>query len=113
LSLMHQGVAIYGRTLGDCGLYKLYHTLSTRLGLEIEVIDYLLSESGIAGPTPAAAPAAPAPPRPTGGPRKAKAASDAAGLIAAHFEAAVHELQVSLSYAQHQYPDTPRSRLLV
>jgi len=32
---------------------------------------------------------------------------------AAHFEAAVQELQVSLSYAQHQYPDTPVSRLLV
>ena len=27
LSLMHQGVAIYGRTLGDSGIYKLYHTL--------------------------------------------------------------------------------------
>jgi len=113
LSLMHQGVAIYGRTLGDCGLYKLYHTLSTRLGLEIEVIDYLLSESGIAGPATAAAPVAPPPPRVSGGPRKTKAATDAAGLIAAHFEAAVHELEASLSYAQHQYPNTPLSRLLV
>src|SRR2546421_4478435 len=80
LSLMHQGVAIYGRTLGDCGIYKLYHTLSTRLGLEIEVIDYLLSESGISGPAPAAAaPVVPAPLRSSGGrgghggPRKAKA----------------------------------------
>ena len=113
LSLMHQGVAIYGRTLGDSGIYKLYHTLALRLGLEIDVIDYLLADSGLAGgeasskesPAPAAAAAQ--------GARKAKNATDAAGLIAAHFEAAVHELQVSLQYAQHQYPDTPVSRLLV
>ena len=114
LSLMHQGVAIYGRTLGDCGIAKLYHTLSTRLGLEVEVIDYILGESGITQPAAAVAadgavPTAAAP----GGRRKAKAATDAAGLIAAHFEAAVHELRVSLTYAQHQYPDTPLSRLLV
>jgi Tfp pilus assembly PilM family ATPase len=108
LSLMHQDVAIYGRTLGDCGLLRLYHTLSSRLGLEIEVIDYMLSDSGIAGVsvTPAEGAAAP-------GRRKGKAAIDAPGLIAAHFEAAVHELHVSLTYAQHQYPDTPLSRLLV
>ena len=116
LSLMHRGVAIYGRTLGDSGIGKLYLTLAARLGLETDVIDYLLADSGLGGAagatasqrdggTPAAAPA-PATPR-------AKAATDAAGLIAAHFEAAVHELRVSLSYAQHQYPDTPLSRLLV
>jgi Tfp pilus assembly PilM family ATPase len=102
LSLMHQGVAIYGRTLGDSGIHKLYHTLATRLGLEIEVIDYLLADSGLTT-EPAAATA----------PKKGKNAKDAAGLIAAHFEAAVQELQVSLTYAQHQYPDTPLSRLLV
>ena len=110
LSLMHQGVAIYGRTLGDCGILRLYHTLSSRLGLEVDVIDYMLSDTGISGAVSAAAegtaPAVPAP-------RKGKAATDAAGLIAAHFEAAVHELHVSLTYAQHQYPDTPLSRLLV
>ena len=113
LSLMHQDVAIYGRTLGDCGLLRLYHTLSARLGLEIEVIDYLLSDSGITGAV-VAAPAEPSPmPVPVPARRKAKAATDAAGLIAAHFEAAVHELHVSLTYAQHQYPDTPLSQLLV
>jgi Tfp pilus assembly PilM family ATPase len=108
LSLMHQDVAIYGRTLGDCGLLRLYHTLSSRLGLEIEVIDYMLSDSGVVGVSGAPAEGAAAPAR-----RKGKAATDAAGLIAAHFEAAVHELHVSLTYAQHQYPDTPLSRLLV
>jgi Tfp pilus assembly PilM family ATPase len=112
LSLMHQGVVIYGRTLGDSGLHKLYATLAGRLGLDGEVIDYLLSDTGLVGgheqpgakeaPAPSAAAA-----------RTTKNATDAAGLIAAHFEAAVHELQVSLSYAQHQYPDTPLSRLLV
>jgi Tfp pilus assembly PilM family ATPase len=112
LSLMHQGVAIYGRTLGDSGLHKLYATLAGRLGLDCDVIDYLLSDTGLAagheqpGAKDATAPSAPAA-------RKTKNATDAAGLIAAHFEAAVHELQVSLSYAQHQYPDTPLSRLLV
>jgi type IV pilus assembly protein PilM len=109
LSLMHQGVAIYGRTLGDCGISKLYHTLTGRLGLEIEVIDYLLADSGLTAHD--AAPGEGAPPAPAA--KKGKNAKDAAGLIAAHFEAAVHELQVSLTYAQHQYPDTPLSRLLV
>jgi Tfp pilus assembly PilM family ATPase len=110
LSLMHQGVAIYGRTLGDCGISKLYHTLATRLGLEIEVIDYLLADSGLAtGEAGAAATTTDAAPAP----KKGKNAKDAAGLIAGHFEAAVHELQVSLTYAQHQYPNTPLNRLLV
>lgn len=108
LSLMHQGVAIYGRTLGDCGISKLYHTLATRLGLEMEVIDYLLADSGLTREGSGAAPEAG-----KATPVKGKNATDAAGLIAAHFEAAVHELEVSLSYAQHQYPDTPLSRLLV
>ena len=114
LSLMHQGVAIYGRTLGDSGISKLYQTLAGRLGLEIEVIDYMLSDSGLAARSGAsAAHQDGAAHGPSHGVRKAKTATDAAGLIAAHFEAAVHELQVSLTYAQHQYPDTPLSRLLV
>lgn len=109
LSLMHDGVAVYGRTLGDSGIHKLYHTLATRLGLEIDVIDYLLADSGLTG-TEAVAHAKDAA---ASAPRKTKVATDAAGLIAAHFEAAVHELQVSIAYAQRQYPDTPLSRLLV
>ena len=111
LSLMHRGVAIYGRTLGDSGIGKLYQTLAARLGLETDVIDYILSDSGLAG-AGAVAGAAPHGEAPAAGGRKAKP-TDAAGLIAAHFEAAVQELQVSLSYAQHQYPNTPLSRLLV
>jgi Tfp pilus assembly PilM family ATPase len=112
LSLMYQGVVIYGRTLGDSGLHKLYATLTGRLGLDGEVIDYLLSDTGLAaGHEKPGAADAPAPSAAVA--RKTKNATDAAGLIAAHFEAAVHELQVSLSYAQHQYPDTPLSRLLV
>jgi Tfp pilus assembly PilM family ATPase len=122
LSLMHQGVVIYGRTLGDSGIFKLYHTLASRLGLEIDVIDYLLADSGLdtaesqgdAAPVvePGAAPAVAAT-EDLGARRKGKPATDARGLISAHFEAAMHELQVSLTYAQHQYPDTPLSRLLV
>jgi Tfp pilus assembly PilM family ATPase len=101
LSLMHQGVVIYGRTLGDGGVCKLYQTLANRLGLEEDVIDYLLGETGVgdAGPEGAA--------------DKRRAPVDAAGLIAAHFEAAVQELQVSLTYAQHQYHETAVSRLLL
>lgn len=109
LSLMHEGVTVYGRTLGDSGIRKLYHTLATRLGLEIDVIDYLLADSGLAG-TEAVACAIDAP---ASAPRKTKVAADAAGLVAAHFEAAINELQVSIAYAQRQYPDTPLSRLLV
>ena len=108
LSLMHQGVAIYGRTLGDSGIFKLYHTLDTRLGLEADVIDYMLSDTGLTAAADGSGAA-----RQTSGSRNGKNATDAVGLIAAHFEAAVQELQVSLSYAQHQYPDTPVSRLLV
>ena len=113
LSLMHQGVAIYGRTLGDSGIYKLYHTLGSRLGLEAEVIDYLLSDTGVAAAGDGSGAARPATGAGAGASRNGKNATDAVGLIAAHFEAAVQELQVSLSYAQHQYPDTPVSRLLV
>jgi Tfp pilus assembly PilM family ATPase len=120
LSLMHRGVVIYGRALGDSGIFKLYHTLAGRLGLEIDVIDYLLADSGLdtaEGAGDAAPVAAPGPAavvtEDLGVRRKAKTATDARGLISAHFEAAMRELQVSLTYAQHQYPDTPLSRLLV
>ena len=101
LSLMYQGVVIYGRTLGDGGVSKLYQTLSGRLGLEADVIDYLLAESGLGDAGTLASPA------------QRKAPVDAAGLIAAHFEATVQELKVSLGYAQHQYPETSVSRVLL
>jgi Tfp pilus assembly PilM family ATPase len=130
LSLMHQGVAIYGRVLGDSGIYKLYHTLASRLGLEIEVIDFLLADSGLGasheGSPPGGADGVTSGTDPASvsygartsagkalGIRKAKAPTDAASLIAAHFEAAMRELEVSITYAGHQYPDTPISRLLV
>ena len=113
LSLMHQGVAIYGRTLGDSGIGKLYQTLAGRLGLEVDVIDYLLADSGLSGAEAAAHTDTAAATAHAAAPARRAKPTDAAGLIAAHFEAAVHELQVSLSYAQHQYPDTPLSRLLV
>jgi Tfp pilus assembly PilM family ATPase len=100
LMLMHQGVVIYARTLTEGGIHKLYQTLAARLELEEEVIDYLLAESGLGDAGPEA-----------GSPRRP--AVDAAGLIAAHFEAAVQELKASLTYAQHQYHETAVSRLLL
>ena len=101
LGLMYRGVVIYGRTLGDGGVSKLYQTLATRLGLETDVIDYLLAESGLGDAGTLATPV------------QRKAPVDAAGLIAAHFEAAVQELKVSLVYAQHQYSETAVSRVLL
>ena len=101
LNLMHQGVVIYGRTLGDGGICKLYQTLRNRLGLEEDVIDYMLDESGLGDVAP------------DRGAEPRRGPADAAGLIAAHFEAAVQELRVSLTYAQHQYHETSVSRLLL
>lgn len=101
LSLLHQGVVIYARSLPDGGVCKLYQTLRARLNLDAEVIDYLLAESGLGDAGSTQSPAQRKPP------------ADAAGLIAAHFEAAVQELKVSLQYARHQYPETSVSRLLV
>ena len=110
LGLMHQGVVIYGRTLGDGGICKLYQTLANRLGLEEDVIDYLLGESGLGDAGTGGAGTGGAGAKHAG---KARGPADAAGLIAAHFEAAVQELRVSLSYAQHQYHETAVSRLLL
>ena len=101
LNLMHRGVVIYGRTLADGGIAKLYQTLAHRLEVEEEVVDYLLGESGVGDTAPQAAA------------DKRRGPVDAAGLIAAHFEAAVQELQVSLTYAQHQYHESAVSRLLL
>ena len=109
LILMHQGVVIYTRTLGDAGLSRLYQTLGARLGLESDVIDYLLADSGLTQVGEGAGNGAGV----AGAVAARKGPNDAAGLIAAHFEAAVQELQVSLKYARHQYPDTPVSRLLM
>jgi Tfp pilus assembly PilM family ATPase len=111
LILLNEGVVIYTRSLADSGISRLYQTLGTRLRLEVEVIDYLLAESGLTQPP--AAGAAGAGGGGNGASSAAKGPNDAAGLIVAHFEAAVQELQASLKYARHQYPDTPVSQLLL
>ena len=106
LGVMHQGVVVYIRTLGDGGVNRLYQSLSTRLTLEEDVIDYLLGESGVGDAGPLGGP-------PGGSQDERRAPADASGLIAAHVEAAAQDLGVSFQYAQHQYHERTVSRLLL
>ncbi len=96
LSLLHEGVIVYGRTLADSSLGHLYDALIGRLRLEPDVAEHLLSEAGA---------------------EQSSAARDlpeeAAALMSAQVETTAAELRVSFSYVQHQYSETAVTRLLI
>jgi Tfp pilus assembly PilM family ATPase len=129
LSLLHQGAVIYGRVLADAGVAHLHTALARRLGLDDEVIEYLLAEVGFGRDASAGGGEfqelqelqelqEPRQEPQTGGDGEAEAddfetPDDALALLAAHADGVARELQVSFSYATHQYPDAPITKVLL
>ena len=100
LSLIHCGAIIYGRVLADGGLGTLHHTLVRRLNLELDVVDYLLTEVGLSVRLPVGDDDQTDP----NGEEAIDLPEDARGLLAAHIDGLVRELLASFSYASRQYP---------
>jgi Tfp pilus assembly PilM family ATPase len=105
LSLLHQGAVVYGRVLADGGVAHLHAALARRLGLDGEVIDYLLGEVGLADDGNAGGD--------EDGGGGSDAPDDARALLAGYADGVARELQVSFSYATHQYPDAAVAKLLL
>ena len=99
LVMLHGGAVVYARPLAEGGMLALYEMLRTRLNLEGEVIDYLISEVGLAGAK--------------SGDEGVALPPQARDLLASHLDALVRELTISLSYVTHEYPDAPLARLLL
>lgn len=100
LILTYQGVVVYERIMADAGTGKLSESVSERLGLAADSVDYLLAEVGLAPPTEAAAEDA--------------ASFDAVmGVIRAHVDAICAELASPFSYAAGQYPGAAADGLLL
>jgi type IV pilus assembly protein PilM len=100
LLIVRQGVIVYDRLLVGAGLNNLKQMLFNRFGLTSEAIEFVFKEIGLA----------PAPENQ--GPSRERL-MDAVKLISSHFEQIIKDVQVSLTYASHQYPDSPPDRLLL
>ena len=99
LSLIHQGIVTFNRRIPDGAMGPLHASLGTTLGLEHDVIEYLLDEesSGTATSNEQSAP------MPDVGSR----------LISSFVDAVVKELSLSFNYASNQYPHAEVSKLLL
>jgi Tfp pilus assembly PilM family ATPase len=97
-------MVVYARGLGDSTLSRVSGGLAKQLGLEADVVDYVLGELGllsadaIAQANGAAAIALP---------------GDARNLLVGFAEGVVRELLVAFSYVARQYLDASVTRLLL
>jgi Tfp pilus assembly PilM family ATPase len=72
--------------------------LKKQLDLDPDEIDYLVHDGGFGEP---------------GDRRGAEAFSDARRVLASHFAPLAHELRLTFSYTEHQYPQAPVKSLLL
>ncbi len=96
LLLLHGGVVVYQRDLPEAGLGRLHKAMVEQLGLDAEMADYVMESVGFASDE-----------------EDWKARGDLVSKLATHFRAAAEEVQVSLSYAAHQYPTSGVEQLLL
>lgn len=113
LMLLHGGVVVSERALGESGTAALYDAFSSRLRLDAEMTDYLLGEVGLRESSPAAAPAAPQTGAAAGPEAVPALPDDARAALSAYADGLVRELLVSFSYAARQYADATVARLLM
>lgn len=97
LVIIYQGTVIYERRLPEAGFAALAGTLTREFEIEDRVARYLLEEVGLVseGEHPDAMP------------------GDMRALIQDQLADLVRELNISLSYAQHQYPDVEIGPLML
>ena len=100
LVLLHQGIVVYEGQVSGGGLQTLSDEIQRDHGFDDPVIDYLLREVGFD-------------PELSGEEDDWRLLLKARSHLESHFEKIAEELRLSMSYAQHQYPDAPVKRLLL
>jgi len=100
LAILLEDTVIYDRTLAESGLMQVHAALMARLEIEADVADFAMFDVGFNGELKDEW---------SGWPLL----TDARGILATHFTSMLDELRVSISYAQHRYPDQPLRRLFL
>lgn len=116
LTLVHRDTIVYSRLLSDGGIGLMHRALSSRLHLEPDVCEYLVSEVGLNASQAHAAPEhrAAAAAGSHGAHRNAQSSdAESRAILAAQVDATSRELSISFSYASQQYPEAEVTRLLL
>jgi len=100
LAILLGDTVIYDRTLAESGLLHVHAALTARLEIESDVADFAMFEVGFSDEMKDEW---------SGWPLL----TDARGILATHFTSMLDELRVSISYAQHRYPELPLSRVFL
>jgi len=98
LALTQSATLTYERRLPDAGLKPLSAALREQLDLADEEIEYLISVGGFGQPDDR---------------RCADQFAAARRLLAAHFAPLIHDLRLTFTYAEQQYPQAPVKLLLL
>ena len=105
LVLLHHGVVIYERALGEGGISTLHGAIDSALKIAPELAEVVLRECGLSTAEGIDARGAlKIPPELRG---------EVRNVASAHFESVSRDLLESISYTSRQYPDAPASRLLL
>lgn len=99
LFLIHQGMVVYRRALGDAGVCALHTIIGVKLGLAEKMIQYVLGPSD------------------DGQTAESRVDADLwtgiRTLVSKHLEGITQELKASFAYAAHRYPDSEIKQLLL
>jgi type IV pilus assembly protein PilM len=98
LALSQAGMLTYERRMSESGTGRLVESLKKQLDLSDDEIDYVTWEGGFGEP---------------GDRRGAEVFTDARRFIGAHFAPLIHELKLTFSYTENQYPKAPVKLLLI
>jgi Tfp pilus assembly PilM family ATPase len=104
LVLVYSDMVVYARGLGESTLSRVAGALEKQLGLEADVVDYMLDELGLLSGEAIAA---------TQGAAAIALPGDARNLLVGFAEGVVRELLVAFSYVARQYVDASVTRLLL
>ncbi len=99
-SLLHSGVLVYERQLSGCDPAGLIEPVARDYRLDRQVVEYLLFEFGLGEGSGV-------------GSKYAGLYDRFHGQVEAHYESFAQELRLSMSYAEHQYPDDMVSLVLL
>jgi len=98
LALSQGGTLTYERRMVEAGTRRLHEALQKQLDLNEEELAHVVCEGGLGEPEER---------------RGAEVFSDARRAIVGHFSPLVHELRLTFSYTEHQYPKAPVKLMLL
>ncbi|MHC4996241.1 MAG: hypothetical protein ACYTGQ_14450, partial [Planctomycetota bacterium] len=100
--VLHQGVVIYSRLLGEMGLIGVHALLRRRGDFDADVADWLLEVVGLAGPD-----------APGLDDRQRSCATEVGAVLAIYTENLANHARAAINYAEHRYPDASVNGLFV